>query len=168
MLTFALRRLGLRVATKDTARTTRAVNLANMPATRSATRAAAQSQQPAPEVDRDVAVKAAPTARKRKGAVAAPEAKKKARKTEVVQDEVAAPVSNHTQATPPERIATSEPTALVPAKLTFSFEVAKSHLISGDSRFEDIFNRMPCKPYEHLEQVDPFRCGNIPHESYRY
>jgi DNA-3-methyladenine glycosylase II len=47
--------------------------------------------------------------------------------------------------------------ALVPAVLTFSFEDAKKHLIEVDDRFEDIFNRMHCKPYEHLEQLDPFR-----------
>ncbi|KAI0341982.1 DNA glycosylase [Trametopsis cervina] len=49
------------------------------------------------------------------------------------------------------------PEALVPAVLTFSFEDAKRHIINADGRFEDIFNRMPCKPFEHLEQVDPFR-----------
>lgn len=51
----------------------------------------------------------------------------------------------------------STPPVLVPAKLTFSFEAAKQHLIAADSRFEDIFNRMKCRPFEHLEQVDPFR-----------
>ncbi|KAF5385910.1 hypothetical protein D9615_002511 [Tricholomella constricta] len=46
---------------------------------------------------------------------------------------------------------------LVPAVLTFSFEDAKQHLISVDHRFEDLFSKMPCKPYEHLETVHPFR-----------
>ncbi|TCD59784.1 hypothetical protein EIP91_011467, partial [Steccherinum ochraceum] len=45
---------------------------------------------------------------------------------------------------------------LVPATLTFSFEKAKQHLISADPRFEDIFDKMKCKPFEHLEQFDPF------------
>lgn len=47
--------------------------------------------------------------------------------------------------------------ALVPATLTFSLEKAKEHLIRVDHRFEDIFDRMPCKPYENLEQFHPFR-----------
>lgn len=48
--------------------------------------------------------------------------------------------------------------ALVPAVLTFSFEDAKQHLITTDPRFEDVFGRLKCKPFEHLERVDPFRC----------
>lgn len=47
--------------------------------------------------------------------------------------------------------------ALVPAVLTFSFEEAKQHLINADHRFEDIFNKMACKPFENLEQFHPFR-----------
>ncbi|PSR73342.1 hypothetical protein PHLCEN_2v10807 [Hermanssonia centrifuga] len=60
---------------------------------------------------------------------------------------------------PPPRPALdiSKPPALVPAKLTFSFEEARQHLINADIRFEDIFDRMKCRPYEHLEQFDPFR-----------
>ena len=50
---------------------------------------------------------------------------------------------------------------LVPAVLTFSFEDAKRHLISVDPRFEEVFNRVQCKPFEHLERVDPFRYANI-------
>ncbi|THH27849.1 hypothetical protein EUX98_g6343 [Antrodiella citrinella] len=45
---------------------------------------------------------------------------------------------------------------LVPAILSFSFENAKKHLVRADPRFEDIFERMRCKPFEHLEQFDPF------------
>ena len=47
---------------------------------------------------------------------------------------------------------------LVPAKLSFSFEEAKEHLIKVDHRFEEVFSRLPCKPFEHLEQFDPFKC----------
>ena len=47
--------------------------------------------------------------------------------------------------------------ALVPAVLTFSFEDAKRHLVAADPRFEDVFGRLKCKPFEHLERVDPFR-----------
>ncbi|GLB37107.1 putative DNA glycosylase [Lyophyllum shimeji] len=46
---------------------------------------------------------------------------------------------------------------LVPAVLTFSFDDAKKHLIGVDRRFEDVFGKMPCKPFEHLERVHPFR-----------
>ena len=46
---------------------------------------------------------------------------------------------------------------LVPAVLTFSFESAKDHLISVDPRFEEMFKRVSCRPFEHLERVDPFR-----------
>ena len=47
--------------------------------------------------------------------------------------------------------------ALVPATLTFSLGKAKEHLIRVDDRFEDIFDKIPCKPYENLEQFHPFR-----------
>lgn len=50
----------------------------------------------------------------------------------------------------------SAPTFL-PAKLSFSYMEARNHLIDADPRFEDIFNKMKCRPFEHLERVDPFR-----------
>lgn len=46
----------------------------------------------------------------------------------------------------------------LPATLKFSFEEGKQHLISADGRFEKLFNRIPCKPFEELETVHPFRC----------
>jgi DNA-3-methyladenine glycosylase II len=46
---------------------------------------------------------------------------------------------------------------LVPAILSFDFEVAKKHLIDADARFEDVFAKMQCKPFEQLDQVHPFR-----------
>ena len=52
---------------------------------------------------------------------------------------------------------TDESRIMVPAKLSFSFEHARMHLIRADPRFEDVFERMKCKPFEHLEQFDPFR-----------
>lgn len=45
----------------------------------------------------------------------------------------------------------------VPAVLSFDFEEAKRHLIQVDQRFEELFAKMKCKPFEHLEQVHPFR-----------
>ena len=50
-------------------------------------------------------------------------------------------------------------TTLVPAVLTFDFQEAKRHLIQADHRFEDLFQRMTCKPFEQLERVHPFRYG---------
>ncbi|CCO31333.1 DNA-3-methyladenine glycosylase II [Rhizoctonia solani AG-1 IB] len=46
---------------------------------------------------------------------------------------------------------------LIPAALTFSFGQAKEHLIKVDSRFDKIFRELPCRPFEHLEPVDPFQ-----------
>lgn len=50
-----------------------------------------------------------------------------------------------------------EPPELLPAVLTFSLDEAKQHLIRADPRFEDLFSRLKCRPWEHLERVDPFR-----------
>jgi DNA-3-methyladenine glycosylase II len=47
----------------------------------------------------------------------------------------------------------------VPAVLTFDFQEAKRHLIQADHRFEDLFQKMTCKPFEQLERVNPFRYG---------
>ncbi|KAI5889661.1 DNA glycosylase [Schizophyllum commune H4-8] len=58
---------------------------------------------------------------------------------------------------PPPTIPGSEPEKILPAILTFDYAEAKRHLISVDSRFEELFKRLPCKPYEQLETVHPFR-----------
>ncbi len=50
-----------------------------------------------------------------------------------------------------------EELAPLPAKLTFSLEDAKNHLFQADDRFRDAFSRLPCKPFEKLEGVHPFR-----------
>lgn len=50
-----------------------------------------------------------------------------------------------------------EELAPLPAKLIFSLEEAKSHLIQADHRFGDVFARLPCKPFERLEGIHPFR-----------
>ena len=73
-------------------------------------------------------------------------------KQDVLSTTLAAPLSTTLT------LAESAPEALVPAVLTLSFEDAKNHLIKADDRFEHIFDRVHCKPFEHLEQVDPFRC----------
>lgn len=45
----------------------------------------------------------------------------------------------------------------LPATLSFDFDAAKAHLIEQDSRWEDIFKKMKCKPFENLDHVHPFR-----------
>lgn len=52
---------------------------------------------------------------------------------------------------------TNEELSLIPAVLAFDYEEAKKHLKGVDHRFEDLFVKMKCKPFERLEQVHPFR-----------
>lgn len=65
--------------------------------------------------------------------------------------------SNPPQANPGAHAEAGVTPVLLPAKLTFSFDDAKKHLIEEDARFEDVFRRLPCKPFEKLERVEPFR-----------
>jgi len=51
----------------------------------------------------------------------------------------------------------TDPSRVIPANLSFDFEVAKSHLINVDSRFAQVFDTLRCRPYQDLEPVDPFR-----------
>ena len=46
---------------------------------------------------------------------------------------------------------------VIPANLTFDFQQAKEHLKAVDSRFAKVFDTLPCRPFENLEPVDPFR-----------
>ncbi|OCH95080.1 DNA glycosylase [Obba rivulosa] len=131
-----------------------------MPVTRSATRAATATSVPA-QADVAETGKANGRASKRKETDAdAPAPVKKSRKktTAKAEDAAAAPAPAQAAATPVlPPIPPGEPAAFVPAVLTFSFEDAKKHLIDVDRRFEDVFARMKCRPFEHLERVDPFR-----------
>ncbi|KAH9048342.1 DNA glycosylase [Lactarius hengduanensis] len=56
-----------------------------------------------------------------------------------------------------------EELAPLPADLTFSLEDAKNHLIQADYRFGDVLSRLPCKPFEGVEAIHPFRtlCSSI-------
>ncbi|KIK01450.1 hypothetical protein K443DRAFT_678456 [Laccaria amethystina LaAM-08-1] len=65
------------------------------------------------------------------------------------------PPTNNTDAGPSS--ASIALNSLVPAVLSFDFELAKNHLVNVDRRFQDLFVKMQCKPFEHLEQLDPFR-----------
>ena len=126
--------------------------------TRSASRSAGVQAAPANKsVAKEPATRARVTKRK---AVATPaaqgtttNARKKARPTNAV-DAKATGDNLIPRIIPPPP---STPPVLVPAKLTFDFEEAKRHLIAADPRFEELFARLKCRPFEHLEQVDPFR-----------
>lgn len=70
----------------------------------------------------------------------------------------AAATSSHPPTGPVPEIPTDpDVDTLVPAVLTFSLKAAKEHLIGVDRRFEAIFNKLSCKPYENLEQFHPFQ-----------
>ena len=57
-------------------------------------------------------------------------------------------------------------TTVIPARLPFDFEEAKAHLIAADERFEELFRKLKCKPFENPEPVDPFRCESFTHPVY--
>ena len=59
--------------------------------------------------------------------------------------------------TRPQPVNTSGEVSFLPAALTFSFDEAKDHLVRVDPRFEDLFTKLKCRPFEHLERIDPFR-----------
>ncbi|KAJ8596603.1 DNA glycosylase [Rhizopogon salebrosus TDB-379] len=97
---------------------------------------------------------------KRKAAGEPTTPKKAHRKTKLSKSSTAAtPLTSDTfiPPPPPPLQNTPEKDTLVPAVLTFSFEEAKAHLIRTDHRFEDVFAKLRCKPFEFLEQVHPFR-----------
>ncbi|KAG7449541.1 DNA glycosylase [Guyanagaster necrorhizus] len=107
-------------------------------ATRSSTRSLASS---APiEIVQMATKRKAPTSTKAK-------AKKPKAAQDAVQQQIPPSVSLPCGAAP----------ALIPAQLSFSFDDAKQHLIRADPRFEDIFGKLRCTPFEVLEQVHPFR-----------
>ncbi|KAH7914124.1 DNA glycosylase [Hygrophoropsis aurantiaca] len=134
------------------------VRLVNMPLTRSSTRSAATAA-PATNVNKvqESPSTEAVTRNKRKSPTT-PQKTPKQKKVKVENVPAVAATSNASPSLPavPVSDADSE-TVFVPAVLNFSFEEAKRHLISVDGRFEDIFNRLRCKPYQSLEQVHPFR-----------
>ena len=131
-----------------------------MPTTRSASRAAAVSVASAPEskiasgeggATKSAATKRKQPATKTKGSA---QASKKSRSANGDATPSKAQASANTSSSTARD---GTPPVLVPATLTFSFEDAKKHLIAADHRFEGVFSRMKCRPFEHLEQVDPFR-----------
>ncbi|OCF41889.1 hypothetical protein I317_04299 [Kwoniella heveanensis CBS 569] len=47
--------------------------------------------------------------------------------------------------------------SLIPPTLSFSLDEAVAHLSRVDARFGRFFEHIPCRPFVHLEAVDPFR-----------
>ncbi|KAI5117110.1 hypothetical protein M0805_008229 [Coniferiporia weirii] len=145
-----------------------------MPVTRSATRLTRQSSNAANArpLDKDVKAEAEPSAKsaKKKATKSSSSTEKpvKAKKSQAKDKSAKAkdtgnskiPEASLPHASVPlisfsEGVETAP--ALLPAVLSFSFSGAKQHLINADPRFEDLFSKMPCRPFEHLETVDPFR-----------
>jgi DNA-3-methyladenine glycosylase II len=64
-----------------------------------------------------------------------------------------------TQAIPSAPESNGVETSVLPPALPkgFSFQEARRHLINADGRFEDIFDKLLCRPFENLEQNDPFK-----------
>ncbi|KAG1777498.1 DNA glycosylase [Suillus placidus] len=132
-----------------------------MPVTRSATRSSASTPVGGSNKTTTVSPSAVGKSSKRKAAEEPPAAKKtpRAKKTKSPDKSAVTPLISDVFIPPPPPPLQNESTVktLVPAVLTFSFEEAKAHLIRADHRFEDIFTKLKCKPFEFLEQVHPFR-----------
>ncbi|KAI3618869.1 dna-3-methyladenine glycosidase [Moniliophthora roreri] len=124
-----------------------------MPTTRSATRAVVTASYTAAKIEVSATAEGK---RKAKGTSEEPAPKtKKARvtKTKTTTETVTMSVTIASASS----MAPEEQPALVPSRLSFSFEEAKRHLVEADPRFEDLFERLKCTPFEELEMVHPFR-----------
>ncbi|KAI0930616.1 hypothetical protein AcV5_007284 [Taiwanofungus camphoratus] len=142
-----------------------------MPVTRSASGASARKTSTA--VSATVAVELASvtqktksTKRKAPAATISKTPRKKARSKEgsgALSEPGPVVLANASTALPLLVPGEDEQVQLVPAVLSFSFKEAKKHLANADVRFEGVFKRLKCKPFEHLEMVDPFRtlCHSI-------
>lgn len=128
------------------------LQLYRMPTTRSASRAATS-------VSHETTSVHAPKAPKRKAKEAPSETAKKEKKPRVAKptSEVSAVTQAQIEQFQRNLPEPGPAPVLVPAQLSFSFEEAKTHLISVDPRFQILFDRLDCKPFEQLETVHPFR-----------
>lgn len=118
-----------------------------MPVTRSATRQTSTAANSRP-IGKETSTKQAVASTKKKPAKA--RGKKAAEKPNIVEKE-------NTAVVPANIPALASAPAFLPAVLSFSLDDAKQHLIAADPRFEDLFSKLTCRPFEHLERVDPFR-----------
>lgn len=121
-----------------------------MPATRSATRAAANNVNPP---NTDGVVQSSP---KRKASTAGKAPRSKKPRSNVAEETPAA-TPEIVQILPVIPPAAGAPPTVLPAALCFSFEDAKGHMIGVDERFQDVFEKNQCKPFEELDRVEPFR-----------
>ena len=121
--------------------------------TRAALAAAANISEPVPTFATEETKTKTP--RKRKAATELVKDAQKIPKPDTVNDKAETAITASASAT--VDVKDEQENDFVPAVLTFDFDDAKEHLIQVDSRFEDLFSKMPCKPFEHLEQVHPFR-----------
>lgn len=131
-----------------------------MPVTRSTTRSVASTPVGSNNLKTTtVPPSAVGKASKRKAAEGTAKKTPRAKRTKSSDNSPATPFVSDTfiPPPPPPLQNQSEEKNLVPAVLTFSFEEAKAHLIRADHRFEDLFAKLRCKPFEFLEQVHPFR-----------
>jgi len=126
-----------------------------MPITRSITRMSAPTTSPVVNIKRKRA-----SNYQSEVAVSDSDSKERARSSKKSKSKSKAkPAETEEQTAVPRPLVPSsgEELAPIPAKLTFSLADAKDHLVRVDRRFGDVFSRLPCKPFERLESVHPFR-----------
>jgi len=124
------------------------------PSTRGASRASRALVSTAPSAIMPHANPPKPS-RKRKAKDAAPETPTKRTKMDV--DSSGDPPSPSLPPLENASLDASDAPKIFPATLTFSYMDAKEHLVRADPRFAGLFSRLGCKPFEHLERVEPFR-----------
>ncbi|KAG8864555.1 hypothetical protein FRB96_005058 [Tulasnella sp. 330] len=57
----------------------------------------------------------------------------------------------------PATVSVGGTTEIIPPTLVFSLDEAKRHLSAADARFHKLFETVPCKPFEVIDAVEPFR-----------
>ena len=129
----------------------------DMRTTRSATRKAAIVDANGTAVEESVVVVSKTNGKRAANANSKQSAKRTRTSTTLEDEEQRTAHAPRAPTIPITPIPAADGEELVPAVLTFSFESAKDHLISADPRFEEMFKRVSCRPFEHLERVDPFR-----------
>lgn len=135
-------------------RTPRQARTWNMPTTRSASRGTLPTV--VPEAPALAATK--PRSRKRKASETVDETEAKTpkkRANQAVKAKVDSSPSVVGFEIPP--VGDAPALELLPAKLSFSYDEARTHLIQSDSRFAEVFTRQMCKPFEKLDRVEPFK-----------
>ena len=102
----------------------------------------------------------APSRKRKQNATAdsIPDASEPSTKKRAISDEASTETQvDELASTAPAPVILPAEDELIPATLTFSMEDCKKHLIAADPRFAKIFAKLPCKPFEKLDAVEPFR-----------